>query len=117
MVAIPPSDYYVPTLHGKGILINGQHYRLKYGSSTHELMVNDGAFEADEAGDQSEEVARLTNELSDSSNRIDLLQRRIFELATQLKEAGITPCEPGLDSERGDHETMKDGAGEGERDE
>ena len=100
MAAIPPQDYYVPTLPGKGILINGHHYRLKYGSSTHELMVNDGAFDGD-YDDSSDD---------DSEGQIDRLQQRIFELAGQLKEAGITPCEPGPDSERGDLETMEDGA-------
>ena len=115
MAALPPTDYYIPSLDGHGILINGQRYRLKYGAGTHEMMVNDGAFDADD--DQTDEVARLANELTDSNDRIDLLQQRIFELATQLKDAGITPCEPGSDSERGDLETMEDGAEEGDDDE
>ena len=117
MAAIPPPDYYIPTLPGKGILINGQFYRLKYGPDTHEMMVNDGAFEDNGADDQSDELARLTNELTDSNDHIDLLQRRIFELVTQLKEAGITPRDPGPDSERGDLEQMEDGSGEGGDDE
>lgn len=112
MAALPPTDYYTPSLDGRGILINGQHYRLKYGAGTHELMVNDGAFETN-----SEEVARLTNELIDAEELVDLLQQRIFELVTQLKDAGITPCEPGSDSGRGDLEAMEDGAKEGDDDE
>lgn len=76
-------------------------------------MVNDGAFEANEDDDQGDEILRLKNELDDSNDQIDLLQQRIFELVTQLKEAGIAPCEPGSDSERGDLEEMEDGAEEG----
>ena len=117
MVAIPPSDYYVPTLHGKGILINGQHYRLKYGSSTHELMVNDGAFDADESEDLTEDLAMSQNKVENLERQNDRLQQRILELVAQLKEAGITPCEPGPDSERGDLETMEDGAKGGADDE
>ena len=107
MAALPPPDYYIPTLPGNGILINWQFYRLKYSSGTHEMMVNDGAFEDSE--DTTDRLAEVEAESENQQAQIDRLQNRIFELVTQLKEAKITPCDPGRDSELGDLEGMEDG--------
>jgi hypothetical protein len=109
----PPEYYFTPCVPGKGVLVNGQYYRTNFGRSTLEMMVNDGAF-----GDSEDTTDRLAEVEAESENQqaqIDRLQNRIFELVTQLKEAKITPCDPGRDSELGDLEGMEDGDEEGKR--
>jgi hypothetical protein len=109
----PPSDYFIPCEPDKGVLVNGQYFRAKFGRSTLEMMVRDGVFNevvdlSEELGISENKIEKLEVSIEEKEDEITGLNARIKQLIDQLEVNDIepVPCSeesiPGECEEEGD---------------
>jgi len=88
------STYYVATEPGKGLFVDGQYYRSRFGKDTLQLMVTDGCFE--DRNYEEEECAECSykqNEIEDICESRDAWKAYAKDLITFMHSEGMTPPE------------------------